>query len=128
MFKSLIVGKVTPVLCGANPDKIYVFGDNLIRKGKAGQACIRDCSNAFGIPTKRLPSMQEGSFFSDQEDEVEAVIHSLRVLYKISKSADIVWPRDGLGTGLAQLPQRGPKTFDKMQEIIKDYFGNPYNI
>ena len=34
--------------CNNNPDKIYVFGDNLIHKGKGGQAIIRDCCNAFG--------------------------------------------------------------------------------
>lgn len=52
--------------CLHNPDKIYVFGDNLIKKGLGGQAQIRNCPNAFGISTKRFPSMSLDSFFSDK--------------------------------------------------------------
>ena len=43
--------------CNNNPNKIYIFGDNLCGVGKGGQAIIRDCVNVFGIPTKRTPSM-----------------------------------------------------------------------
>ena len=55
--------------CNNNPNKIYIFGDNLCSVGKGGQAVIRDCNNVFGIPTKRTPSMDSNAFFSDNFDE-----------------------------------------------------------
>ena len=46
----------TTELVESNPDCLFVFGDNLKHKGHGGQAIIRDCSNTFGIPTKREPN------------------------------------------------------------------------
>lgn len=106
-----------------HPDKIFVFGDNLIKKGKGGQAMIRDAQNAFGIPTKRLPSMSQDSFFSDKEEEDLAVLASLRTLYTMSlKGKEIVFPLDGLGSGLAEMDKRSPILYKKMNNIIKDYW------
>lgn len=110
-------------LCKANPEKLYVFGDNLIGKGKKGQAVIRDCVNSFGIPTKRLPAMTQEAFFADREDEKEAVLKSLRQLYRLSKDHTLVFPRSGLGTGLAQMDRRSPEIFKLMKSILKEHFG-----
>ena len=54
-------------LVRANADCVFIFGDNLLRKGTAGQASIRNEPNAYGVPTKKYPSMTEESFFSDKE-------------------------------------------------------------
>lgn len=103
-------------LCRANPDKLYLFGDNLIGKGKKGQACIRDSFNSLGIPTKRLPSMSKDAFFSDKADEFEAVNQALAKI----KNQKIVIPHYGLGTGLAQMEKHSPKLYDYMnQELAK---------
>ena len=106
-----------------NQEKIFVFGDNMVRKGKGGQAVIRDCPNAFGIATKRYPSMNEDAFFSDQPDEFDVVMNDLRQLYKLSKSHTIVFPVGGIGTGLAQMEKRSFAIWSKMCWILKDYFG-----
>ena len=113
----------TPELLRSNPDKIYVFGDNLIRKGKGGQAIIRDEPNAFGIATKRLPSMKENAFFSDQDDEMQAVAEDLRKLWKLGQTHVIVFPASGIGTGLAQMEKRSFAIWSKICWILKDYFG-----
>lgn len=113
----------TPELLRASPEKIFVFGDNMVRKGKGGQAVIRDCPNAFGIATKRYPSMNEGAFFSDQRDESDVVMNDLRQLYKLSKSHTIVFPVGGIGTGLAEMEKRSFAIWSKMNSILKDYFG-----
>lgn len=76
----------TPKLLRANPDKVYVFGDNMKGFGKGGQAIIRDEPNAFGIPTKRYPSKDDWAYFSDKEDERQAVLSSLRKLYVIGQN------------------------------------------
>ena len=64
----------TPLMLRDKPEKIYVFGDNMKRYGKRGQAVIRDEPNAFGVATKRHPSMYDWAFFSDKDDEFECVI------------------------------------------------------
>ena len=115
--------------CNNNPDKIYVFGDNLIHKGKGGQAITCDCPNAIGIPTKRLPSMDSDSFFNDEFDEYEAVksaIEKLIILKHTRQDTTFVFPEDGLGTGLAKMNIKSPKLFKYMNKLLNAYFGLNY--
>ena len=115
--------------CNHNPNKIYIFGDNLCGIGKGGQAIIRDCSNAYGIPTKRLPSMNSDSFFSDEFDEYEATksaIEKLVVMKHSRKEVTFVFPTGGLGTGLAQMKTKSPKLFKYMNEQLNKHFGVGY--
>ena len=115
--------------CNNNPNKIYIFGDNLCGIGKGGQAIIRDCSNAFGIPTKRAPSMYGNAFFSDQFDEYEAVkakIEKLITLDRYKTDITFVFPTAGLGTGLAQMKTKSPKLFKYMNEQLNKHFGIGY--
>ncbi len=113
----------TERLLRVNPEKIYVFGDNMKRYGKRGQAVIRCEPNAYGIATKRYPSMDNWAFFSDKQDELDWVLTDLRGLYKWSKTHIIVFPAAGIGTGLADMKNRSPVIWDKMCQILKDHFG-----
>lgn len=110
-------------LLRAHPDKIYIYGDNLKSFGKGGQAVIRDEPNAFGIPTKRYPSWDDWAFFSDKEDEIEAVKESLRSLYKIAQSKTLVFPEDGIGTGRAKMKEKSPVAYKMMCDILWEHFG-----
>ena len=102
-----------------NPDKVYLFGDNLLGKGKKGQAIIRDEANAFGISTKKKPSTTDDSYFTD--DEYDSNVKAIKDAFdKIPKDKDIVVPMDGLGTGLAKLKEKAPKTFAYLQSAIKE--------
>ena len=106
-------------LCNDNPEAIVVFGDNLIKKGKAGQAQIRECPNAYGIPTKRLPSMAENAFFSDKEDEIEIVSHLLYNLIEQHKNGKlIILPSSHIGSGLALLAVKSPK----IQSLVDEFY------
>ena len=118
-----VIDRLNEITCQKNPDKVFVFGDNLLEKGRAGQAAIRYEPNAFGIPTKVLPSMKVGSFMSDCAEHEEAVMEKLRKLYRLQKDFIIVFPIQGLGTGFAQLDVRAPKIFNKMNKIIVEHFG-----
>ena len=112
--------------CNNNPNKIYIFGDNLCGIGKGGQAIIRDCSNAFGIPTKRAPTMNSNAFFFDQFDEYEAVkakIEKLIILDNCKTDITFVFPTAGLGTGLAKMNRTSPKLFKYMNKILYKFFG-----
>lgn len=114
----------TKELLRSNPDKIYVFGDNLEKFGKGGQAIIRNEPNAFGIPTKRYPSKDNWAYFSDKMDERQVVLESLRNLYKIAASDKIiVFPSGGIGTGLARMESKSPLLWREMCEILEKHFG-----
>ena len=102
-------------LCNKNPNKLFVFGDNMIRRGKAGQAVIRDCDNAFGIVTKVLPSMSNQAFFSDNEKVHKMALmrdlESLDTQFNSGKWEYIVFPKAGIGTGLAKLKLKAPQLY-----------------
>lgn len=113
----------TPELLRLNPDKIYVFGDNMKRYGKGGQAVIRNEPNAFGAATKRYPSRDDWAYFSDKPDEIECVKNDLRKLYILAQSHTIVFPSAGIGTGLANMAEKSPKAWDVMCDILLNHFG-----
>lgn len=115
--------RLTVDLCRANPEKVFVFGDNLDRSGRGGQAIIRYEPNAFGVPTKRFPKMHIGAFFKDAPCERNHVLTSLRELYTIARHQTIVFPTKGLGTGLAEMPTRSPLIYQEMCDILRKHFG-----
>ena len=118
-------GRYTVQDCNQHPEKYYVFGDNLIHDGYGGQAIIRSCQNAIGIPTKRLPSMDDDAFFSDQPDEFKAVqkfLNKLYILYNRKEKPIIVFPTDGLGTGRAMLKEKSPKIYKLIDDFLIDAF------
>jgi hypothetical protein len=117
---------ITVEMCRENPDQIFVFGDNLIHKGKApgsGQAVIRDEPNAIGIPTKRLPSNKPEAFFSDQDDELKAVRDALADIYRRARGKTVVFPADGVGTGRARMKLKSPRAWNWMNDTLDVHFG-----
>lgn len=115
--------------CRLNPNKLYIFGDNMMRKGTGGQACIRHEINSFGIATKRLPSMAPSAFFSDQQDEFESLLTDIFNLYKdanINIWHTIVLPKDGLGTGLSKMPEKSPELFKWMNDTLSKLLNVEY--
>jgi hypothetical protein len=106
-----------------NPDKIFIFGDNSVQRGKGGQAIIRGQENAFGIPTKKLPSMSEKAFYSDSElennkKEINEAIEKIK-----TDGRPVVFPKDGIGTGLAKLKEKAPQTYDYLNTKLLNEFG-----
>lgn len=104
----------------SNPDKIFLFGDNLQQIGLGGQAkAMRGEPNAIGIPTKKKPHLSEDSFFTDTEyiQNVKAINKAFSL---IPHDKVIVIPSAGLGTGLAQLDTRAPYTFKYLTEKLQE--------
>lgn len=102
----------------ANPDVLYVFGDNSRRIGNGGQAGeMRGEPNAVGIATLYGP----GSYFVE---DPQAVIAQNRILDEdfkrptehVKKGGILVWPFDGIGTGLAQLQRYSPTSFEYLEQ------------
>jgi hypothetical protein len=112
-----------------NPDTLYVFGDNMRRRGMGGQAAeMRGEPNAVGIPTKWRPSRTEWDFFRNQHwyeypdirASIDAAFNRIEAALRAGKS--IVFPQAGIGTGLAELPVRAPVIFAHLQKRMARLF------
>lgn len=107
----------------SEPHALFVFGDNLARKGFGGQA--KECRgepNAVGIPTKKSPAMRDDAFFSDKDfAHAKSVIDQEfgRLARHLAEGGVVVLPTAGLGTGLAQLPSRAPRIHDYILRCIQ---------
>lgn len=107
----------------ANPETLYLFGDNDDRAGYGGQAAeMRDEENAVGVRTKWSPSSLPSAFFRDKDaeqvfgmidEDLDPVIDHLRA------GGTVVIPQDGLGTGLSRLPQTSPIIFNYLEERLE---------
>ena len=101
---------ITRDMVRAEHTSLFVFGDNMERRGMGGQAAeMRGEPNAVGIPTKHRPSMDVDAFFTDADLDtwlLEATPDFVRLFNHPGK---IVWPTTSIGTGLARLEDRAPK-------------------
>lgn len=115
----------TEEIVKANPNKLFVFGDNMLRYGKGGQAVIRDLPNTLGIVTKREPRTGKDAYFSDAEDEMDTLLQDIRKLWLISRCntfTHIVFPTKGLGTGRAHMKSKSPILYKMMKNKLATYF------
>lgn len=98
----------------ANAGFVYVFGDNVARYGYAGQAAdCRGMPNAHGIATLWEP----GKHFDDRDyQKITAIlIEDIDKLCDFAEDADgVVFPLDGIGTGLARMQEEAPACYDFM--------------
>jgi len=66
-MKKDIPSKITVSWLRKNPTYVFVFGDNLERRGKGGAAICRDEPNTYGSITKIAPNNEDKSFFRPEE-------------------------------------------------------------
>jgi len=85
----------------ANPNHVFVFGDNLLRKGKGGAAELRDEPNAYGFITKKYPNNEDASFY--RPDDYRPMFHrEMSTLYEfVGKHPEKTFLITPLGAGLA---------------------------
>src|SRR5688572_11887327 len=121
----IVIDRYTRQLIMANPSVLFVFGDNLARVGYGGQAAeARGCLNSIGIPTKVSPA--QFIFDDDVEEDINRfkvpIVQAFAILRKHLRSGGtIVWPKDGVGTGLARLPTTAPRlhaTIEGLKEKV----------
>ncbi len=120
-------------MCLENPTKLYIFGDNTLRKGYAGQAQIRHCQNSYGIVTKTNPGLNINDFFTDNklidkiaiDDDIEMLVQYLNSPGSIQT---VVFPGDGLGTGLSDMQNKCPELLKHLNKRLFDIFGIDYGI
>lgn len=115
------VASVTAAKARKRPEAIFVYAENLEAKG--GPSTVRAESNTFGIPVRRAPGKKAVDCFADRPDEVEAVVASLRELYRLGKGKVIVLPSTGLASAEDALAVNSPELYEKMTGILKNHFG-----
>lgn len=117
----------SPKLCDENPSSLFIYGDNLEKHGNAGQACIRHCHNSHGIPTKRKPATDADAYYSDNdlESNEAAILTEINSIWSYARAnyRAIIFPKAGIGTGLAKLKEKAPLTWDFLCAALKKYFG-----
>jgi hypothetical protein len=105
----------------AEPEALFIFGDNCERYGKGGQAIIRSEPNAVGIATKLSPSayMTDRDFLAN----LSIILHDLQpVNSALNQGKKVYWPRGGIGTGLSAMPEKCPATFSVLQFLMDILF------
>lgn len=117
---------ITRDMVRAEPHTLWVFGDNMARKGLGGQAAaMRGEPNAVGVPTKWAPTNEPAAFFRDTDLDDLAVHGAIDAAFRTLRRAleegrAVVIPQDGLGTGLARLPQRAPRIAAYIEALIRE--------
>jgi len=105
-----------------NPTILYVFGDNLERVGMGGQAgAMRGEPNAVGVATKASPSR----YFKNDDESVayqnEVIDADMVPLFaQVRAGGVVVWPADGIGTGLSALPEFAPRTLEHIEKRLAE--------
>jgi len=118
-----VVTRYTNADVKANPNKIYVFGDNMVRKGTGGQAQIRNNPNAMGIATKIFPTNDANAFMSDLDFESNKSFIDKDIAKIKADGRPLVFPKDGFGTGLARLKETAPRTYAYLKQRLLEEFG-----
>jgi hypothetical protein len=101
---------ITREMVRADRNTIFVFGDNMVRRGLGGQAQeMRGEPNTIGVPTKWTPHREMRAYFTDKDfprvmDDIQAAFDLMAEALHAGRN--VVIPADGLGTGLADLTRR----------------------
>jgi len=111
-----------------NPWITYVFGDNDLRLGRGGQAkATRGLPNVIGIRVKKLPAMTPQAYYTDDEysENIRKIGKDIEdVEVKLNGGNVVVIPSKGIGTGLAQLKLKAPKTAIYLNNRLQQLFMN----
>ena len=121
---TLIPIHLTAEFIWKHPEIIFVFDDNILRRGNVGSAKIcRGYPNCYGIATKRSDCRDERVCYMN--DDLEDVY--CRIIEQDIKAV----PRDdgrriyvipGIGEGYAKLPEKAPKVWEYLQRRLKEEF------
>lgn len=112
-----------------NPDYIFVFGDNDMRTGLGGLAReVRGEPNAFGIRVKKRPYRDWDAYYSDREykENINKITEDINKIIDVVNSKEnptIIFPKAGIGTGLADMKKHCPETFNAMNLILEGTLG-----
>jgi len=86
-----------------NPSCIFIFGDNLERRGTAGAAALRYHPQAYGFITKKSPSNLDRAFFKPDEYLPVFKEELKKLCFFIERQPEKRFLVSAIGSGLANL-------------------------
>lgn len=113
--------EITKSYLRQNPDHIFVFGDNLQRKGKGGAAKLRDEPNTYGFITKKAPNNNDGSFYKPEEYKDKFDFELRKLEKEIMNNPDKTFLISRLGGGLADKYNIREKVIEPGLTRLKSY-------
>lgn len=115
---------ITEMNIVTHQDILFVFGDNLQKFGRGGQAGVcRGNHNTAGVPTKIFPSMSKESFFNDQQFNSNKfhIDEAIKMIQTRLPNFSRLYIFPNIGEGLAKLDIKAPITYkyltDKLNEL-----------
>lgn len=106
-----------------HPDWVFVFGDNEERVGLGGQAkAMRGEPNAIGVATKKAAGHRPQDYWydSDYNRQIDVVTKDfIPVMKALVQERTVVFPKDGIGTGLAKLKENAPNTLQYIELFVR---------
>ena len=103
----------------ANPRALFVMGDNPQRQGLGGQAGeMRGEENAVGVATCSLVEPWSDDRAAEQITIIDADMAPLFEALRAGRT--VIFPLDGIGTGIADLQRRSPITFAHLQARVAE--------
>ena len=112
---------ITKEFLRENPDVIFVFGDNLIRKGKGGAAALRDEPNTYGFITKKYPNNKDESFYGIWEYKLVFKVEMILLIDLIISNPDKTFLITKLEAGLANRYHIYEKIIKPGLKMLKAY-------
>lgn len=110
----------------ANPHLLYIWGDNEARFGDGGQAKeMRGEPNGIGIRTKRYPRYGSTAYWSDDDYDRQIMLIDedfYKVLDALPNYQGLVIPLEGIGTGMAELKTRAPRTLEYIERWLNKLY------
>ena len=107
-----------------HPKTLFLLGDNDLRKGLGGMAKeFRGESNTLGIRTKKTPRRDVAAYYTDKEYtrniiNISADIEMAAELMT-NKIFSFIWIPDSLGTGLANMQEKAPRTLGYLNKELR---------
>lgn len=102
---------------------IFVYDDDDMRNG--GQTYKSSgLGNIIGIRVKKSPGIDEESFYTDDEynENIKKIDEDLYKLAMMANGKTIVFPSNGVGTGMSMLNRTAPRTFMYLTKSLKQIF------
>lgn len=84
-----------------HPNYIFVFGDNIVRRGLGGAAKLREEPNTYGFITKKYPNNHITSFYKPEEYKEVFKTELIKLKKEIESNPDKIFLISQLGAGLA---------------------------
>ena len=112
---------ITKEYLNNNPNYIFIFGDNTLRKGKGGAAKLRDEPNSYGFITKKYPNNQNNSFYKPEEYQYVFDIEFEKLKDLIIKNPNKKFLISKLGAGLANKYHIFEEIIEPQLQKLKKY-------